>query len=163
MYQDIWDDEPGDEPLSAWDAVLLHAKATGDVAVVGARSWGCSPEYAYTFGLTAYGHPELLVSGIESFEVHDRLGPLLEEIRNGRLLRPGEELQRDSGQRHLIVVPVADPTVLISVQEHFAGPGREPVAALQIVWADQEGNWPWEVGWLGEPQELFGVPADVAV
>jgi hypothetical protein len=125
MYRDIWDDEPGDEPgdgpLSAWDALLLHARATGDVAVVGARTWGCSPQYAYTFGLTAYGH------------------------------------------RHLLVVPVADPTALISVQEHFAGPGREPVAALQIVWADQEGNWPWEVGWLGEPQELFGAPAGVTV
>ena len=44
------------------------------------------------------------------------------------------------------IVRVAEPAVHLSVAAAINGPG---FAALQLVYADDRGHWPWDVGFRG--------------
>jgi hypothetical protein len=116
--------------------------------------------FAYTVGLTRYhGHPELLVAGMHP----DHVGPYINDL--GTLVAAGHRFTagevREGPERHRSqFVEVEDPEELVYAQaiyEHGA-----PVPALQAVFSDHEGRWPWAPGWRGcageAMQPLFGTP-----
>lgn len=100
--------------------------------------------HTYTVGLTRYhGHPELMVSGGDFHTAHHMLDALADSVRDGRRLAPGEALAQTVLGRECVLVEVADPTRLTLAQSVYGG--AAPVPALQVVWADEHGRWPWEV------------------
>ncbi len=99
----------------------------------------------YTAGLTRYhGHPEIVVSGADFTTAHRVVDALAEIVRGGRRLRAGDEVDAAEAGRRCVMVRVAVPARLAVAQALYAS-GRAPVPALQAVWADERGRWPWEV------------------
>jgi Domain of unknown function (DUF4262) len=115
--------------------------------------------FSYTIGLTRHhGHPELLASGLHPREADGLLTELAAGVRAGYRLRPGDVLRPDGGHR-LQLVSVADPARLDHAQAIYRGWAGD-VPALQVVWSDHDGHWPWHPGWPGRvsDQPLFGLP-----
>ena len=104
-----------------------------------------SPSLTYTVGLTARGRPELAVTGKPPEAAYDLIDAVL----------AGEQEPRAGDRCDLLtgpavhVVRVAHPRRL-RVARSLYGDG---VTALQLVWADSLGRWPWE---RRSTQELLG-------
>ena len=111
---------------------------------------------SYTVGLTRfYGHPELIVSGRDFPTAFHVLDTLAAGVRDGQPLAAGQ-LLRPGGVESLLV-PVADPSRLALAQAVYGA--FIPVAALQVVWADEGGRWPWQMcEHHRSGQELYGPP-----
>ncbi|MCU1623863.1 MAG: hypothetical protein JWL79_2708 [Frankiales bacterium] len=91
---------------------------------------------AYTVGLAARGQPELVVTGKPPDDAHD----LIEAVV------AGEEVPTAGRRCDLLRGPalwafaVTRPETL-----HVAVALTPGLTALQLVWADSLGRWPWEV------------------
>ena len=75
----------------------------------------------------------------------------------GHVLKPGEHLTQ--GADPIIeIVEVEHPDAHMDWAIAFGGPD---VRALQLVWADDCGRWPWALGFDGGPtrQPVLGVRA----
>ena len=100
--------------------------------------------FAYTVGLHDRGLPELLITGLNaqvSNTVLKSVGHMV--VDDGTFLAPAMHI--DYEDRFLIeVVEVAHPDVHLTFAVAICGPN---VRALQLVWADDRGRWPWDAGW----------------
>ncbi len=113
---------------------------------VQATTWRGLP-MAYTVGRTERGEPELVVTGKPPDEAHDLLAALLAGEE-----RPALEARCDLLQGPALwVLPVEKPEGLAVAAELYPG-----LTALQVVWADSLGRWPWEVH--RSPQRLLSLP-----
>lgn len=96
---------------------------------------------AYTVGLSGRGRPELVVTGKSPPDAHDLLQAVL----------AGEEEPRPGRRCDLLVGPALwlFPVIRATALRVAAAlyPGLE---ALQVVWADSLGRWPWEVHRSGQ-------------
>jgi hypothetical protein len=101
--------------------------------------------FAYTVGLTDFDLPELVVTGLR----YNRACALLDEVAAHSLHcqppHPGERVQLDDGPL-LEVVSLAHPEAHLFTAVALRGPN---ITALQLVWADDHGRWPWERGHRG--------------
>ncbi|CAM3783174.1 DUF4262 domain-containing protein [Occultella aeris] len=115
-----------------------------------------SPPMAYTIGLTRYhGHPELVISGLAARDATPVLNDLGAEVRDGRRLSAGEVI--GAGRPHPYqLIEVWRPRRLIWAHEIYGGPDRRVVPALQLVWADHDGRWPWLRPGRDRYQHLLG-------
>ncbi|WP_332642104.1 DUF4262 domain-containing protein [Aeromicrobium sp.] len=116
------------------------------------------PPFAYTVGLTPIGHPELLITGLAP----KKSGPMLNSIAHG--LMSHDDAPYVAGDRHvwpdgltIEVVDVAEPTVHLVMANATYGPDLH---AVQLVYADDRGRWPWQVGFRGV-QPVLGPRADI--
>lgn len=100
--------------------------------------------FAYTVGLHEKGLPELVVTGMQAHAAAKLLNVIgAQMVDEGMALRPAERI--DCGGRHLLeVVEVEHPDVHLKFALRFYGSN---VRALQLVWADEAGRWPWDRGW----------------
>ncbi len=115
--------------------------------------------YTYTVGLTRYhGHPELLVSGDDFHLAHHVLDDLAALVKDGRRFEAGELLEREELGRACLMVRVTSPSRLRVAQTVYGAEGIGPVPALQVVWEDTEGRWPWEIRTVPCEQEVYGKP-----
>jgi hypothetical protein len=100
--------------------------------------------FAYTVGLHDRGLPELLITGLNahvSNRVLKSIGHMI--VDDGTLLAPAMHI--DYEDRFLIeVIEVEHPDVHL---KFAAAIGGSNVRALQLVWADDRGRWPWDPGW----------------
>lgn len=100
-----------------------------------------TPEFTYSVGLTAHGLPELIVLGLQEAKaaplIHGWANYLLDES----LVLPGETM--GFGTRLLEAVEVSRPEDHLFFAVDLYG---EAVRALQLVWNDDRGRWPWEPG-----------------
>lgn len=140
------------------DTVRRHGWAVQ--AVYGEGCWGsasCScgqprgvlPPFAYTIGLYGFGHPELLIYGLDECDASAVLNELGERVRRGGTLSPGELQTLDGWSHRVHLVPFRDDgdvPVLISAQRFYDSSRHEPVPALQCVWDDAHGRFPWDPG-----------------
>jgi hypothetical protein len=112
------------------------------------------PPWAYTVGLTACGLPELLVTGLSSKRVASYLNGLGNHLLHAEPPVPGDRLEL-RGTPMLEVVRVAEPSVHLLVAATFFGPD---ITALQLVWSDDRGGWPWDRGFRSGrwPQPVLG-------
>lgn len=104
------------------------------------------PAFAYTVGLWHQArHPELVMSGQKPELMHRSLNAAAEWVRAGRRLTPGMSLEGLIGGFPVAVEEMtrqaADETVRQSSWFH-----RGPVDAVQLVWTDLQGVWPWQPG-----------------
>ena len=102
------------------------------------------PDLAYTVGLWGLGHPELVVFGLPADTAQPVLNDLGERVRAGTTLRARDVLSFDPWPHrvHLLAVPHPERVLFQAVRTY----GR-PVPALQAVWDDAAGRFPWEAGY----------------
>lgn len=99
---------------------------------------------AYTVGLHSRGLPELMMTGLTAevaCRVLNSIGHMI--VDEGTVLAPAVHI--DYEDRFLIeVVAVEHPDVHLKFAVDIYGPN---IRALQLVWADDRGRWPWDAGW----------------
>jgi hypothetical protein len=100
--------------------------------------------FAYTIGLHDHGLPELLVYALApdvATRVLNSIAHMM--VDDGAVLAPAMHI--DYEDRFLVeVVEVEHPDVHLKFAIRLCGPD---VRALQLVWADARGRFPWESGW----------------
>jgi hypothetical protein len=100
--------------------------------------------FAYTIGLHDRGLPELLMTGLPAPTVNRLLNSVAHMIvDDGTVLAPAMHIDYQN-EFLLEVIEVEHPDVHLKFAAGLYGPR---VRALQLVWADERGRWPWEVGW----------------
>ena len=137
-----------DHPGATWQDYLEHLRELLEQhcwIVQGVQRERHRPPYAYTVGLTAHGRPELVVTGLPYDRAVDLLNGVAEHVRHADAPRAGEVIPLRDGPV-IEIVRVAEPSVHLSVAAAINGPG---FAALQLVYADDRGHWPWDVGFRG--------------
>jgi hypothetical protein len=97
---------------------------------------------AYTIGLHDCGLPELLVTGVSPQRAGRLLNTVARDAMRGRTLTPGEQISLRTGPL-IEIVELDHPDVHVGWAVAFGGPD---VRALQLVWADGRGRWPWAPG-----------------
>jgi hypothetical protein len=95
--------------------------------------------FAYTVGLHDCGLPELLMTGVSQQRAMRLLNIVAKDMMAGKMLTPGQKVAVRSGPL-MEVVEVANPDAHLTWAVAFGGQG---VRALQLVWADGRGRWPW--------------------
>jgi hypothetical protein len=112
------------------------------------------PRYSHTAGLTALGHPEVIVVGLP-FEAGEKYLNLVgEAVRAGARFSPGAATTALTDADSPVVFLSVEDAARLSVVEEFYG----SVDALQLVWPDSTGKLPWEEGHRNPPhaQPLLG-------
>lgn len=108
-----------------------------------------TPRFAFTVGLYyRYAHPEILVMGLKQPTAHSLLHAMVARIQGGEKFEAGT-LVTDISSFPLALVPVH--------AGHFGeylGYGiwfyrslKAPFPALQLVWPDRSGLFPWQSGY----------------
>jgi hypothetical protein len=95
--------------------------------------------FAYTVGLHDCGLPELLITGVHPPRARQVLDTVADYCVCEEPPAPGDEIELPDG-RLLEVVEVAQPDAHLAMAVNLFGP---EVRALQLVWADARGRWPW--------------------
>ncbi|GGU51270.1 DUF4262 domain-containing protein [Lentzea flava] len=149
-----------DHPASRMDEHLATLRRCID-----ARGWAVQvverdrahPPWAYTVGLTLRGLPELVVTGMPVLEAGRLLDDTAEHLAHSCVPSPGRRFALEGGPL-LEVVRVARPWAHLLVSARLFGEGIE---ALQLVHADESGNWPWDSSYQGVlgGQPVLGVRA----
>lgn len=108
------------------------------------------PPFAYTIGLTGLDHDELIIFGVSAETAGAALNTLGERIRGGSRIVPGELQTFEQWPHRLHALELPNPEDLLLAACRYY---QHPVAALQLVWDDKWGHFPWEPsydppGWL---------------
>jgi hypothetical protein len=116
--------------------------------------------FAYTIGLHEHGLPELLITGLGAQVATRVLNSIAHQmVDDGAVLAPAMHI--DFQDRFLIeVVEVEHPDVHLIFAARLCG---SDVRALQLVWADDRGRFPWAPGWGHgrRRQPVLGVRAPI--
>lgn len=114
-------------------------------AVQGVEGDRIHPPYAYTLGLTECGLPELVVTGMPLPRAAALLNSVAQHVVHAEPPAVGERIPLIGGPLvEIVELPHPDAHLNTAVAL-FAGELR----ALQLVWADDRGHWPWERGFRG--------------
>jgi hypothetical protein len=117
--------------------------------------------FAYTLGLTRFhGHPEILIAGLPGTMAGYVLNDLGREVGLGHRFEHGQLAHSDDG-RTLQFVQIEDPSLLTEAQALYSTRQTGLIPALQVVYTDEDGRWPWDnpcpnCAWYEQP--VFGVP-----
>ncbi|MET8997896.1 DUF4262 domain-containing protein [Amycolatopsis sp. Hca4] len=119
--------------------------------VQGVEGAGPYPPWAYTIGLSGYGRPELVVTGLPLLAAGTLLNELAAHALHGPPPSAGDHLPLVDG-RLIEVVELAEPSAHLVFAVALYGP---EIRALQLVHADAEGRFPWSPdyrdGQAGQP------------
>jgi Domain of unknown function (DUF4262) len=99
--------------------------------------------YSYTIGLHSRGLPELLVTGLYPEFAARFLNHLADDAVRGELFTPGERINF-LGRPLVEIVEVEHPDAHMDFAIALGGPD---VRAMQLVWPDDHGRWPWDAQW----------------
>lgn len=124
------------------------------------RAAGATPEITltYTVGLALRGTPELAVYGLDStrgYAVLQEIVDLLAVEDWTPIVDSGLELTVDALDVPVRVIEMIDTLDLVDARSLFPD-----VPALQVVWADEHGRYPWEDTYLlpSDAQRVHGIP-----
>lgn len=106
------------------------------------------PAFAYTIGLQggveAPEHPEIIVFGLPFSVAHTVLNDLASKVlEEGVTLSPGEERHDVFRGFPARFLEVKDSTEHLCVANALFGEDG-PIPALQLIFPDAEGRWPWD-------------------
>jgi hypothetical protein len=93
---------------------------------------GEDPPFAYTVGLTGFGHPELILFATSPAAAATVLNGLGELVRAGRRLAAGEHVRLPGGGAVLAGFPEAEHW-LFAADDLYRLPGGPPVPALLVI------------------------------
>jgi len=132
-----------DHPEATRSARLAYVRgmlAEHPWVVIGVERDGLRPPYSYTAGLTELDRPELLITGLSKARAADVLIAVAEKMLGAGAPTAGTRF-RLPGRRPGEVVYVAEPGIHLEVAAELFG---ERLTALQLVYADLRGRWPWD-------------------
>lgn len=132
-----------DHPESTKAARLAYVRGLLEEhpwVVVGVDRDGCRPPYSYTVGLTEFDLPELVITGLAKDHAANVLMAVAERVLDAEVPAAGTRT-RLPGRRPGEVVRVAEPSVHLDVAAGLFG---ERLTAVQLVYADVRGRWPWD-------------------
>jgi Domain of unknown function (DUF4262) len=149
-----------DHPGRTWLDYLGHIRELIDChgwAVQGVGRDRARPPLAYTVGLAESGRPELVVTGLPLPRAAELLNDVASHVLHAEAPQPGERVPLIGGPV-IEIVQVAVPNAHLMVAVELYGSG---IQALQLVHADDRGQWPWEAGFRGMRggQPVLGVRA----
>lgn len=102
-------------------------------------------DYAHTVGLTAVGHPEIVVEGLPQESAHAFLNAVADDVHRGRTCLAGTiRTDLTAEPAPVVFVGVQDTEGLDAIVEVY--PDLESVQAVQLVWTDSAGRLPWHRG-----------------
>jgi len=137
-----------DHPGSTRDDYLDYVNgliAEHGWAVQGVQRDRIHPPWAYSVGLTAYGEPELVVTGLPLRRACGLIDAVAAHVLHATAPRPGEQIPLHGGPL-IEIVKVSVPSAhLVTAVEIYGSRLR----ALQVVHADDRGHWPWDAGYRG--------------
>jgi len=115
------------------------------------------PPWMYTVGLQAtHDHPELVMYGLPLELMHNLLHDAVREIENGKRFEPGTLAGGVIKDYDVAVVKVDepfDPRYPLNVATFFHE--DDEVEAVQLVWPQADGTYPWQPGGL-QAQVVLG-------
>lgn len=100
---------------------------------------GPYPPWAYTIGLSGYGLPELVVTGLPMLAAGALLNALASHTLHGPPFAAGDHIPLRDGPL-IEVVSLAEPSAHLVFAAALYGP---QIRALQLVHADTQGRFPW--------------------
>jgi hypothetical protein len=103
------------------------------------------PPYAYTLGLTDCGLPELVITGMALSRAARLLNRVAEHTIHAEPPAAGEQIPLVGGPL-VEIVELPHPDAHLDTAVALFG---RTLRALQLVWADDRGRWPWERGFRG--------------
>jgi hypothetical protein len=106
---------------------------------------GDHPPWVYTAGLTHYGRPELVITGISVTSGSSLLNEVAGHLMHAPALRPGQQFRWPGGPL-IEIVRVAEPSAHLTLAADLCGPR---LRALQLVHADYHSCWPWDRWYRG--------------
>ncbi|MEP7192305.1 MAG: DUF4262 domain-containing protein [Actinomycetota bacterium] len=121
-----------------------------------------TPAFAYTVGLAKLDHPELIIFGLSLQTAQGVLNSMgLPVVAKTRRWGPGRSDDVFSRGVPALLVEVRDSAdYLLAANSMFAIPGQGPLPALQVLYPDAAGLWPWQKGSTFADQPVLGpVPA----
>ena len=95
--------------------------------------------FAYTIGLHDWGLPELLITAVSPQRATRLLNAVARDAVTGRTLTSSQQIKLTAGPL-IEIVEMKHPDVHLKFAVAFGGP---EIRALQLVWADGRGRWPW--------------------
>ena len=111
-------------------------------AIQGVERGRIHPPWAYTVGLTLAGLPELVVTGMPLPRAAELLNDVAAHAWHAEEPVPGEQVPLVGGPLvEFVELPHPDAHLHTAVQLY--GPA---IRAVQAVWADDRGRWPWQRG-----------------
>lgn len=108
--------------------------------------------FAYTIGLTEQGVPELVITGLPQDGAYAVLQDVVQHCLAEERLVPGTQPRLEGIEMGLEVVEMPHPGAHLFDAVSLYG---KETRALQLVWQDARGRWPWDVGFRGF-QPVFG-------
>ena len=139
-------------------------KAIEDVAkhgwhVLKVMEDGKGPGFAYTMGLHySFGHPELILVGLPLDVAHSVLNVAGEAIRLGEQYSEGVESAAFLEDRLCTFRNVPERQYRNYLGWNVWFYDGETFSALQLVWADEDGRWPWDAAvdpWVRDNQPVI--------
>lgn len=135
---------PSDQALFEMDLAIARSDFY-TAAVLDKTPW------AYTVGLLkTLQHPELIVFGLSPDAGHGGLSAVVDEIRSGRVHLGGRERPFTLNGVSSCLIPVLEEywkypcDYLLGASHYYAATGASyDPRALQLVWADEQGHFPW--------------------
>ncbi len=133
--------------MNASEAKLVRdIKAFGWHVVLVAAS-NRSPNVAYTVGLFHnYGHPEVVVLGLPDTKAHEVLNIIGAAVKDGGRFCAGDRTDAvlTNYSAEFVEFPHSSHIAYLGYARRFYG--GDEFAALQFVWPDAAGKFPWEAG-----------------
>lgn len=105
------------------------------------------PSFIYTIGLAAQGLPELIEFALPQQVGHSIMNDIAFRMLNGEVeLRAGDTVHNMVANYPVKVLPVRDSGERLTVSNRLFGNPDGALPALQLVFPDMEGRFPWEKG-----------------
>lgn len=108
------------------------------------------PPFAFSIGLFLnYGHPEVIIFGLESADFGAVINDIRDRAAAGRGFAAGDVCDDilEDGQVAFAEVPLLLYDQYLGTAIWFYYKCRRPFPCLQIVWPDREGRFPWQTGY----------------
>ena len=140
------------EQLERYEENLLELILKYGWAIQHERGRGGVPGFSYTVGLCGFNAPEMVIFGLEPTVSQIILNAIADGVRDGKRWVSGDRTGAFLvGGRELAFIDVANslPDLIMANRTYLTA---VPVPALQVVWPDRGGAFPWELGWALGPQ-----------
>lgn len=136
---------PGDPALTAKYELIWRGRITDHIRRFGVSVVAVEDEWpwlSYTIGLSELDQPELVIFGVEPRPAMRLLNAMAEPLVRGDVrICDGDEIQHEHWRFRAFAVP--NPDDVIPRAGWFF---RRSVPALQLIYPDAHGTWPWEPG-----------------
>lgn len=150
------------DPFEEYDQKLMDIVHEYGWAVQYVMADKDHPSFSYTVGMSTFNAPELLIFGIPADTARNILNDMGAAVRDGKRFKSGDRTTEFlANGMELAFIQVDDSTQDLTMANRMFI-AAAPVPALQVVWPDKGGRYPWELGWDMGPviQPLRGTPPE---